>query len=283
MLGIIGGTGLYKIEELENPQKVKVETPFGSPSAPIVKAGYQNNELFFLPRHGENHQLFPEEINYRANIWALKSLGVKKVLSVSAVGSLKEELSPGSLFIPTQYFDFIKGDRRKTFFGQGLIAHISTAIPVCPEWSSYLFNIGKQLGLQVHFGGTYSCVDGPRLGTKAESFFLKDAVNSSVVGMSNIPEVFLAREAQMLYCSLCIITDYDCWKEEESEIASTESIFARYAQSLGDVKLFIKKLLSEELPEDNEIYRKSLEGGAVLTPENLMNETQKKILKVLKL
>jgi 5'-methylthioadenosine phosphorylase len=203
MLGIIGGTGLYKIDGLSKISTRTVHTPFGSPSADTVIGELDGQRIAFLPRHGLHHQILPSEINFRANIWALKSVGVRKIISVSAVGSLRKEIRPGDLAILAQYFDWTHGTRIGTFFGDGLVAHVSTARPACPALMTRIAQTAAKNGMQIHMGKTYGCVQGPRLGTMAESHFLRSA-GCDLVGMTNIPEAFLAREAQLCYSTIAI-------------------------------------------------------------------------------
>jgi 5'-methylthioadenosine phosphorylase len=243
VLGIIGGTGLYQLEGIEISEKKTVVTPFGSPSSPIHMGQYKNGrKVAFLPRHGEHHNILPSEINFRANIWALKSVGVRQILSVSAVGSLIEEIAPGQLALPNQYLDWTKGKRNPTFFGDGVVAHISTAQPTCVELSRDLVQIAKAQNTVLHTEKTYACVEGPRLGSRAESFFLKSA-GCHVVGMTNVPESFLAREAQLCYVTLAVATDYDCWKEDPNHHVSVDQVIALYKKSLGKVQALLKGLL----------------------------------------
>jgi 5'-methylthioadenosine phosphorylase len=280
MLAIIGGTGIYKIDGFDVIDELTVETPFGDPSAPIVVAKYLNKELLFLPRHGTQHQLLPHEINYRANIFALKKLGAKQVLGFSATGSLREDIHPGEFAIPVQYFDFIKGNREKTFFGEGVAAHISTAEPTCPDLTQWVARQAKEMGITLHTGKTYACVDGPRLGTKAESHFLRMA-GCDLVGMTNVPEVFLAREAQMNYATIGMVTDYDCWMEDPQHHVSVSTVISRYGESLQKAQLLLLALLATELPPINAKTRESLT-GALLTPEAAIPESKRELLKVLK-
>jgi 5'-methylthioadenosine phosphorylase len=280
MLAIIGGTGIYKIDGFDVIDELTVETPFGDPSAPIVVAKYLNKELLFLPRHGTQHQLLPHEINYRANIFALKKLGAKQVLGFSATGSLREDIHPGEFAIPVQYFDFIKGNREKTFFGEGVSAHISTAEPTCPDLTQWVARQAKEMGITLHTGKTYACVDGPRLGTKAESHFLRMA-GCDLVGMTNVPEVFLAREAQMNYATIGMVTDYDCWMEDPQHHVSVSTVISRYGESLQKAQLLLLALLATELPPINAKTRESLT-GALLTPEAAIPESKRELLKVLK-
>lgn len=277
MLAIIGGTGIYHIEGLKIIEEVPVATPFGDPSAPVVKARYKDKELLFLPRHGQRHQFLPHEINYRANIFALKKLGAKHVLAFSAVGSLREDIHPGEFAIPAQYFEWIKGNREHTFFGEGLAAHISTAEPACPNLTEWIAS--KARGLKLHTGKTYACIDGPRLATKAESNFLR-LIGCDLLGMTNIPEVFLAREAQLCYATVAIVTDYDCWMEDISYHVSVTAVIARYGESLQKAQKLLLTLIESPLPEIDDDCRKSLR-EALLTPEAAIPEEKRELLSVL--
>ncbi|WP_435250654.1 S-methyl-5'-thioadenosine phosphorylase (plasmid) [Vibrio sp. nBUS_14] len=283
MLAIIGGTGIYQFEGLDIIAKHQVETPYGQPSAEIIEGQYGELTLFFLPRHGSAHQLLPHEVNYRANIWALKSLGVTQIIGLSATGSLQQEISPGDLSLPSQYFDFIKGHREKSFFGEGIAAHVSTAEPTCPSLAENLTKAAEQLGITLHQKKTYACVDGPRLGTRAESLFLKNAVKADLVGMTNVPEVFLAREAQICYCTIAIATDYDCWQEDPAHHVTVEQVISRYGQSLEKARSLLKTYLTHHHQEadDNNPQRQSL-ACAVLTPTEHIPEEKKALLEILK-
>jgi 5'-methylthioadenosine phosphorylase len=280
MLAIIGGTGIYSIDGLDVVEEVAVDTPFGKPSANIVKATYKDKELLFLPRHGQQHQFLPHEINYRANIFALKKLGAKQVLGFSATGSLREDIHPGEFAIPSQYFDFIKGNRERTFFGEGVAAHISTAEPTCKDITHWVKNKAGELGLTLHTDKTYACVDGPRLGTKAESNFLRMA-GCDLVGMTNVPEVFLAREAQLAYATIGIVTDYDCWMEDPKHHVSVADVIARYGDSLQKAQTLLLALLDTDIAPIDPSYREAL-NGAVLTPEDAIPESKRELLRVLK-
>lgn len=282
MLGIIGGTGIYAMDGLEVIREHNVETPFGRPSAPITEGLLHQQRLFFLPRHGCRHELLPGEVNYRANIWALKKLGVTRVIGLSAVGSLREEIAPGELSIPDQYFDFVKGNREKSFFGNGLAAHVSTAEPTCRALTQALCDVGAGLDIQIHTGKTYGCVDGPRLGTRAESFFLRGAAGCDLVGMTNVPEVFLAREAQLCYCTIAIATDYDCWLDDPEQHVSVEQVIARYGASLDKAKQVLNAMVAAvDHSTDGCSCRRSLE-AAILTPEGALNDQHRALLAVLK-
>ncbi len=279
MLAIIGGTGIYKLEGLNVAEEIAIDTPFGAPSAHIVKAKYKGKDLLFLPRHGTHHQLLPHEINYRANIFALKKLGARQVLGFSATGSLRKDIRPGDFAIPAQYFDFIKGNRNKTFFGKGLAAHVSTAEPTCKNLTAWVANKAKEMALTLHTGKTYACVDGPRLGTKAESNFLR-LVGCDLVGMTNVPEVFLAREAQLCYATIGIVTDYDCWMKDPKHHVSVATVISRYGESLQKAQELLLNLLDTEIPEIDPNHRESLK-DAVLTPKNAIPEEKLALLKVL--
>ena len=277
MLGIIGGTGLYALDHLEMVGEHTLSTPFGAPSAPVLEAIYAGRTVFVLPRHGRHHEYLPHEVNYRANIYALKILGVRQVLGVSAVGSLREAIQPGQVAVASQYIDLIKGPRDKTFLGGGLSAHISTAEPVCPAMRSWIARAARDLGHTVHDDVTYACVDGPRLGTRAESHMLR-TIGADLVGMTNVPEVFLAREAQMAYATLAIVTDYDCWRDGDQ--VSVAAIMQRFGESLGAAKAVLARLLDGPLPATDEGYRQALKGSLMVKPDSLPPE-KRALLEVL--
>ncbi len=281
MLAIIGGSGLYALDELEILAEHDIDTPFGKPSAPIVEGEAFGSKVLFLPRHGRNHEFLPSEVNFRANIYALKKLGATTVLSISASGSLQEEIAPGDMALASQYFDHTRGFRKNSFFGEGVTAHISTAAPTCPALAQDVLKAANDIGITLHSDKTYACVEGPRLGTKAESFFLRDAVKADVVGMTNVPEAFLAREAQMGYVTLAIATDYDCWREDPDEHVSVEAVFAVYYENIGKIKQIVLKLLENGISETPEKIRTALQ-GAVMTKDEALTNAQKEWLGVLK-
>lgn len=281
MLGIIGGTGIYAIDGLTVVTEHQVDTPFGAPSAPAVQGRLGATEVIFMPRHGRQHELLPHEVNYRANIYALKALGVRQVIALSAVGSLRQAIAPGEFTIPTQYVDWVRGNRHKTFFGEGLAAHISSAEPTCARLASTLEATAKDLGLALHPGVVYGCVDGPRLGTRAESRFLRDAMGCDVVGMTNVPEVFLAREAQLCYCTLGIVTDYDCWLEDPAQHATVAAVIARYGESVGKARQILHEVLSTGLPGDDACPCRHALRDAVLTPEGAVPAQKRALLQLL--
>ncbi|HSF83190.1 MAG TPA: S-methyl-5'-thioadenosine phosphorylase [Anaerolineales bacterium] len=215
-LGIIGGSGLYNMAGLEDIQEHDLETPYGRTSAPIVTGSLSGKRVAFLARHGIGHHISPSEIPFRANIYALKSLGVEQIVSISASGSLREDYAPGDMVIPDQLFDFTRG-RKGTFFEEGLVAHINVAGPFCPRLSQQLLQATQNTGTNVHFGGAFITVEGPRFSTKAESHTYR-AWGMSIIGMTTSPEAFLAREAELCYAVLAHVTDYDVWHTDEAPV-----------------------------------------------------------------
>jgi 5'-methylthioadenosine phosphorylase len=276
MIGIIGGTGLYRMEALQVTQTREVSTPFGPPSSPIVLGVLQGREVAFLARHGLHHDLLPGEINFRANIWALKSVGVRTVIGVSAVGSLREEIRPGDISLPSQYLDFTKGQRAATFFGRGVVAHISTAQPVCRTTTALITRVARSLGTKVHENKTYACIEGPRLGTRAESFFLRGA-GADLVGMTNVPEAFLAAEAQLGYCTISLATDYDCWLDDASQHVSAEQVIALFHKNLGRVQQLLAGAVAEYVEDESRPCRRALH-TAVVTPREQLTDEQRGIV-----
>lgn len=280
MLAIVGGTGLYELPGLEITQRIHATTPFGAPSGEILRGRIGSNELLFLARHGAGHRLLPHEVNYRANIFALKQAGATMLLGFSAVGSLALELKPGDLAMPEQYFDWTRGVRQRTFFGEGVAAHVSTARPVSTVMVDAVQTAAARCGLKIHRGLTYACVEGPRLGTQAESNFLRHA-GCHLVGMTNVPEVFLAREAQIAYATVGLITDYDCWLEDPAQHVSVSSIFELYGATLKKAAEVLDALLSQSLPSPEAESRSAL-STAMLTPDAALTPAQKEWLAVLR-
>src|SRR5689334_13281196 len=276
MIGIIGGTGLYAMRALGSLRPQEVQTPFGAPSGPLMLGVLGAHEVAFLARHGEGHRLLPGEINFRANIWALKSVGVRTVIAVSAVGSLREDIRPGDLALSSQYLDFTRGTRAASFFGGGVVAHVSSARPVCASTAALIARVARSLGSTVHEGGTYACVEGPRLGTRAESLYLR-AAGADVVGMTNVPEAFLALEAQLGYCTIAVVTDYDCWLEDPTQHASAEQILALFRGSLGRVQQLIAATVGEYREDESRPCRNALR-GALVTPRERMTPAQRTLV-----
>jgi 5'-methylthioadenosine phosphorylase len=268
MIGIIGGTGLYAMRGFGGQRAQQVPTPFGAPSAPLMLGTLAGREVAFLARHGEDHRLLPGEINSRANIWALKSVGVRTVIAVSAVGSLREDIRPGDLTLPSQFLDFTRGTRAASFFGGGVVAHVSSARPVCASTAALIARLARSLGHTVHEGRTYACVEGPRLGTRAESRFLRGA-GGDVVGMTNVPEVFLALEAQLGYCSIALATDYDAWLDDPAQHVSAAQILALFRDNLERVQQLLAAVAAEYSEDESRPCRHSLRGALVTPPGQL--------------
>lgn len=238
-LAVIGGSGLYEIEGLREVEEVRVDTPYGEPSDAVIRGRLDDVTMLFLPRHGRGHRFSPSEINYRANLCALKKLGATAVLSISAVGSMKDEIAPGDLVVVDQFLDMTKR-RTSTFFEQGVVAHVPFGHPVCPVLAGALEAAARKTDARVHLGGTYVCIEGPQFSTRAESFFYR-TFGVSVIGMTNMPEAKLAREAELPYATLALSTDYDCW-HETAEHVSVEAVLAVVRANVGRAKEVIKNL-----------------------------------------
>ncbi|HUL45584.1 MAG TPA: S-methyl-5'-thioadenosine phosphorylase [Steroidobacteraceae bacterium] len=281
MIGIIGGTGLYAMRGFAGMQAQEVPTPFGAPSGPLLRGTLAGREVAFLARHGEGHRLLPGEINFRANIWALKSVGVRTVIAVSAVGSLREDIRPGELTLPSQFLDFTRGTRAASFFGGGVVAHVSSARPVCASTAALVARVARSLGLRVHAGSTYACVEGPRLGTRAESLCLR-AAGADVVGMTNVPEVFLALEAQLGYCTIALATDYDSWLEDPTQHVSAAQIVALFRDNLERVQELLAAVAAQYVEDESRPCRHSLE-GALVTPLGSLSVAQRALVDFLRL
>jgi 5'-methylthioadenosine phosphorylase len=273
MLAIIGGTGLYELDGLDIHERLGGDTPFGTPSGDVLRGTLHGQSVLFLARHGAGHRLLPHEVNYRANVYALKRAGATMMLGFSAVGSLTLEVAPGDLAIPEQYIDWTRGDRERTFFGGGVVAHVSTAKPVSSALVDAVRAAAKRAGVAVHRGLTYACVDGPRLGTQAESHLMRQ-MGCHLVGMTNAPEVFLAREAQMAYATVGLVTDYDCWLEDPAQHVSVSAVFELYGQSLAKARRLLDALLSGAPVVPEASIRTALT-GALLTPDEAMSDAQR--------
>ncbi len=218
-VGVIGGSGLYQMEGLADIEEVRVETPFGPPSDAITIGTLEGERVAFLPRHGRGHRLSPSEVPARANIWALKSLGVEHIISVSACGSMREDIAPLDVVIPDQIFDRTKGIRPSSFFGDGLVVHISFADPFCPELTRVLYEAAREIDARVHYGGTLVVIEGPQFSTKAESRIYRQW-GVDIIGMTALPEAKLAREAEICYGTLAMVTDYDVWHVSEEPVTA---------------------------------------------------------------
>lgn len=267
IIGVIGGSGIYEIDNLVNKKWTSVSTPFGDPSDQLLVGDLDQQKIIFLPRHGRGHKIPPSEINYRANIFALKSLGATDILSVSAVGSLKEELSPGTFVIVDQFIDRTFA-RKKTFFESGLVAHVSMAHPVCNRLGNHLEEAASSAGLNAVRGGTYLVMEGPQFSTLAESEMYR-SWNCDVIGMTNMPEAKLAREAEMCYASVAMVTDYDCWHPNHNNVTVDQIISVLIANAANARSLV--KAVTPKLHADINAHtcscRSALQGAIITAPE----------------
>ncbi len=279
IIGVIGGTGLYELSGLENLESLNIQTPFGEPSSRITSGYLGETKLLFIARHGIGHKILPTELNAQANIYALKELGASYCLSISAVGSLCEEYKPGDIVIPDQLIDRTQ-QRKNTFFGQGIVAHVAFADPFCPEFSKLLQQVSLQLSgkenKEVHFGGTYICMEGPAFSTRAESELYR-SWGAKLIGMTALPEAKLAREAEISYAALALVTDYDCWRTSSSDVEISEII-----KIMSSNVIFAKKIVSALAAKIKDIeQRKSISSAlenAIVTPRELW--PQEKVLQL---
>jgi 5'-methylthioadenosine phosphorylase len=258
-IGVIGRSGLYGMEGLEVIEERSIDTPFGAPSDVFVIGRLDGREVAFLPRHGRGHRLLPSELNYRANIFAFKTLGVEFLLSVSAVGSLKLEYEPTDIVVPDQFYDRTR-HRPDTFFGNGLVAHVSFAHPICDRLMVWMAEGAREAGAKVHTGGTYVCMEGPMFSTVSESEAYR-SFGFDVIGMTNLQEAKLAREAEMSYATLAMVTDYDCWHEEEADVSGVavmEVIQANVRMAQEAVRNAVKRIPQDEDSQFKGILRQSL-------------------------
>jgi 5'-methylthioadenosine phosphorylase len=273
MLGIIGGSGLYNMSGLDQTETIDLETPFGRPSAPVIVGTLSGNRVAFLARHGIGHHISPTEVNYRANIYAMKQLGVTRIVSISACGSLREDLQPGHIVIPDQIFDFTR-DRNRSFFGGGMVAHVSTADPVCVDLSALVYQAVTQSGATVHQGGTLITIEGPRFSTKAESHLFR-SWGMSVIGMTASPEAFLAREAEMCYAIMAHVTDYDVWHVSEAPV-TVEMVIRTLLANTALAEQSLARLVTT-LPSERTCPCPSALADAIITaPEKITPELRKK-------
>lgn len=236
-IGVLGGSGLYEIEGLEGLEELTLSTPFGEPSDAFMRGELDGVTMVFLPRHGRGHRISPSEINYRANIWGMKQLGVSSILSLSAVGSMREDIAPGDFVIIDQFIDRTR-HRPDTFFENGVVAHVMFADPVCPDLRQVLLQAGRDIDVKLHDGGTYLNMEGPQFSTRAESRTYR-TWDVDVIGMTNLQEARLAREAEMCYATVAMATDYDCWHEGHDDV-TVESVLAVMSKNVGNAKSLIK-------------------------------------------
>jgi 5'-methylthioadenosine phosphorylase len=273
-IGVIGGSGLYEMEGLTNVRSTRVTTPFGKPSDEYIIGTLHGRRVAFLPRHGRGHRIMPTDINYRANIYGMKKLGVERIISVSAVGSMREEIKPGDIVIPDQFYDHTK-HRRSTFFGNGVVAHVGMAEPVCAGLGILLAEAGVKVGATVHRGGTYLCMEGPQFSTRAESMTYR-AWNVDVIGMTNATEAKLAREAEICYSTIALATDYDCWHHSE-ETVTVEAVLEVMKHNIETSKAMIRQAVQMLSGTQACGCGESLR-NTIMTPEKLIPAKVKKDL-----
>jgi len=277
-IGVIGGSGLYEIEGLIDINEVTLDTPFGAPSDNFVTGMLEGVKMVFLPRHGRGHRLLPSEVPYRANIYGMKQLGVQRIISVSAVGSMKEAIAPGHIVIPDQFFDRTQGKRASTFFGNGVVAHVQFADPVCCALSTVLSAAARTIGATVHSGGTYLCIEGPNFSTRAESNVFR-AWGVDVIGMTNLPEARLAREAEICYATVALATDYDCWHETHDDV-SVDAILAIIRQNVATARSIIKQAVKDLQQPPACACGQALQ-YAIMTDQSLIPEQTRQDLELL--
>ena len=275
-IGILGGTGLYEIDGATDIREARIDTPFGQPSDVFVTATLEGRKVAFLSRHGRGHRLLPSEVNYRANIYGFKKLGVERIIAVNSVGSLREDIRPRDVVLADQFFD--RTTRLSTFFGEGLVAHVSLGHPFCSGLVRLLHHAASGLGVRAHHGGTYLCMEGPGFSTKAESLAYR-SWGCDVIGMTAATEAKLSREAEICYATLCLVTDYDVWHESE-EAVSVELIFQNMAHNIGNAKAVVKRAVAglggEDGPGGCECHR-ALANTIVTDPEHIPPATREKL------
>ncbi|HMD87633.1 MAG TPA: S-methyl-5'-thioadenosine phosphorylase [Anaerolineaceae bacterium] len=274
VLGVIGGSGLYDISAIKDSQTINSDTPFGKPSAPIVVGTLSGKRVAFLARHGIGHHISPSEVNYRANIYAFKALGIRRIVSISACGSLREDFAPGQIVIPDQLFDFTR-NRPRSFFGEGLVVHIGSANPFCEDLSAQLKRAVVQAGGVCHQGGTYITIEGPRFSTKSESQTFR-AWSMDIIGMTASPEAFLAREAEICYATMAHVTDYDVWHVNEEPV-SVEMV-VRTLQKNTELAQHAIAILAEQLSGETDCDCEHALANAIITrPDCIPTDTKQKL------
>jgi len=281
VIGVIGGSGLYEIEGLTDIQEVTIETPFGAPSDAFITGNLGGAKMVFLPRHGRGHRFLPSEVNYQANIYGMKKLSVEQIISVSAVGSMKEEIVPGHIVIPDQFFDRTQGKRASTFFGNGVVGHVQFADPICVGLADILAASAQEVGATVHKGGTYICIEGPNFSTRAESNIFR-GWGVDIIGMTNVPESRLAREAEICYGTVALATDYDCWHDGHDDV-TVEAVLDVIKQNVATARQIIKaaaaKIVAGRRQRDCECAN-ALQ-YAIMTDKSLIPEDTKQALEPL--
>lgn len=276
-LGVIGGSGLYQMSGIQQGAWEKIETPFGPPSDDYFIGEVEGLRIVFLPRHGRGHRLLPSELNFRANIYGMKKLGVEQLIAVSAVGSLKKEIAPGDIVIPDQFIDRTRG-RISTFFGRGVVAHVSFADPVCPMLTKLLADVGANAGAKIHRGGTYVCMEGPQFSTRAESYLYR-SWGADIIGMTNLQEAKLAREAEICFATLALATDYDCWNTEHGDVV-IEDVLAILGKNVATAQSIIRQAISRVAGERQCGCASALK-DAIITDRSLIPASTKQELSII--
>jgi 5'-methylthioadenosine phosphorylase len=277
-IGIVGGSGLYDMAGLTDREEVTLQTPFGDPSGPFVLATLRGRRVAFLARHGVGHRISPTELNFRANIFGMKLLGVTAILSASAVGSLKEELKPLDIVVPDQFIDRTRG-RISTFFGRGLVAHIAFAHPICGEVAKVVATAGENVGATVHRGGTYVCMEGPQFSTLAESRLYR-SWGADIIGMTNLQEAKLAREAEICYSTIALVTDYDCWHPDHDAV-TVDMVVATLLQNAKTAQHLIAEAV-EKLPAERACScRRALQSAIITRPEAIPAAVKKELAPII--
>jgi len=272
-LGVIGGSGLYKMDNLEDIQQAEISTPFGNPSSPVIVGMLEGIPVGFLARHGLGHQITPTEVNYRANLYALKALGAEKVLGISACGSLREDYAPGMLVVPGQLLDFTK-NRSSSFYESGLVVHIGVADPFCPEFSKQVFDAAQTAGTPVKFGGSAITIEGPRFSTKSESQLYR-SWGIDLIGMTTSPEAFLAREAELCYTTLAHVTDYDVWHQTEEPV-SVDQVLKIIRKNTANAQLTVRQLVRDFQDTRTCACPSALESAFITSLDNLSAKNREK-------
>lgn len=274
VLGVIGGSGLYEMPGLQDSREYSLETPYGAPSAPIIVGILEGEPVAFLARHGIGHHISPSEVNYRANIYALKNLGVERIVSISACGSLREDFAPGHIVIPDQIFDFTRG-RKRSFFEDGLVAHVSVADPFCQDLSDSLYTATQAAGATLHRGGSLITIEGPRFSTKAESNVYR-SWGLSIIGMTTSPEAFLAREAEICYAVMAHVTDYDVWHTSEEPV-TVEKVIEILNRNTEIAQQAVRNLVHDQGAERSCNCGQALSGALITRPGVIPPETRQKL------
>lgn len=274
VIGIIGGSGLYEMEGITHLREERVTTPFGDPSDAYILGRLDGHTVAFLARHGRGHRLLPSELNFRANIYGFKVLGVQWIISASAVGSMREEIRPSDIVVPDQFFDRTRA-RASTFFGDGVVAHVSFADPVCPDLSELLFGVGRDLGARMHKGGTYLCMEGPQFSTRAESRIYR-SWGVDVIGMTNLQEAKLSREAEICYATMALVTDYDVWHEAEGDV-TVEKVIAILHKNVATAKAIVRGVIPMIRPERSCGCAHALKDAIITAPHAISEAAKKKL------